>query len=108
MNRRLECCCGTAGALLACILAWTSRGQRLNLTARGQVNLYDKPTDGQIIKILKAGESVAVVRCEDLKHYIVPVVLVDGQRAYAQEGSYRMDRKPFWDLGAGPVSMSCP
>ncbi|MEY4883877.1 MAG: hypothetical protein RIS34_1731 [Pseudomonadota bacterium] len=97
-----------AGALAICALALALVGQRINVIAKGQVNLYDTPMDGQVIKVLKPGEIAPVVGCEDLKHYIVPIVLIDGRRAYVHEGDYRLDRKSVWELNAGPVSLSCP
>ena len=99
---------GVAGALAICALVWSLVGQRINVIAKGQVNLYDKPMDGQVIKVLKPGEITPVVGCEDLKHYIVPIVLIDGRQAYVHEGDYRLDRKSVWELNAGPVSLSCP
>jgi hypothetical protein len=99
---------GVATALAIYALALVLIGQRINVIAKDRVNLYDAPMDGQVIKILKPGEATAVVGCEDLKHYIVPIVLVDGRRAYLHEGDYRLDRKAVWELHAGPVSFSCP
>lgn len=97
-----------AAALAICALALALVGQRINVIAKGQVNLYDKPMDGQVIKVLKPGEITPVVGCEDLKHYIVLIVLIDGRRTYVHEGDYRLDRKSVWELNAGPVSLSCP
>jgi hypothetical protein len=88
---------------MACLLI----GQRVTVIANGQVNLYDKPTGGQVVKILNPGEMTSVVGCEDLKHYIVPIVLIDGKRAYVHEGSYRLERKAAWELNAGPISLTC-
>ena len=99
---------GVAIALAICALAWTLMGQRINVIATGQVNLYDKPMDGQVIKVLKPGEITPVVGCEDLKHYIVPIVLIGGRQAYLHERDCRLDRKSVWKLSAGPVSLSCP
>jgi hypothetical protein len=99
---------GAAVVLVICALSWTLVGQRINLIAKGQVNMYDRPIGGQVIKVLKPGETTPVVECEDLKHYIVPIVLIDGRRAYVLEGDYRLDRKSVWELKAGPVSLSCP
>jgi hypothetical protein len=98
---------GAAGALAICTLAWTLIGQRINVIAKGEVNLYDKPVDGQVVKVLNPGEIMPVVGCEDLKHYIVPIVFMDGRKAYVHEGDYRLERKFAWDLNAGPVSLSC-
>jgi hypothetical protein len=97
-----------AGSLAICALIFALIGQRINVIAKGYVNLYDKPMDGQVVKVLKPGEITPVVGCEDLKHYIVPIVLIDGRRAYVHEGDYRLDKKSVWELGAGPVSLSCP
>lgn len=99
---------GVAGALAIGALVWSLVGQRINMIAKGQVNLYDKPVDGQVIKILKPGEITPVAGCEDLKHYIVPIVLINGQQAYVHEGDYQLNRKSVWELNAGPVSLSCP
>ena len=99
---------GIAGALAICALALALAGQRINVIAKGQVNLYDEPMDGQVIKVLKPGAIASVVGCEDLKHYIVPIVLIDGRRVYVHEGDYRLDRKSVWDLNAGPIVLSCP
>lgn len=108
MNVRRKLICGIAIAFVVCALALVLMGKRINVIAMGPVNLYDKPMDGQIIKVLKPGEVMAVVVCEDVKHYIIPVVLVDGRRAYVQEGDYRLDRKAAWEFSAGPISLSCP
>jgi hypothetical protein len=108
MSVRRKMIWGGVAALAICALAWTLVGQRINLIAKGQVNVYDRPIDGQVIKVLKPGEITPVVECEDLKHYIVPIVLMDGRRAYVHEGDYRLDRKSVWELNAGPVSLFCP
>jgi hypothetical protein len=42
-----------AGVLAICALAWALIGQRINMIAKGQVNLYDKSMDGQVIQVLK-------------------------------------------------------
>ena len=107
MSVRQKMTWGIVGVLAICALAWAFVGQRINVIAMGQVNLYDKPIDGQVIKILKPGEIASVVGCKDLKHYIVPIVLINGQRAYVHEGDYRLDRKSVWELNAGVVSLSC-
>jgi hypothetical protein len=99
---------GVASALAIYALVWSLVGQRINVIAKGQVNVYDKSMDGKVIKVLKRGEVTQVVGCEDLKHYIVPIVLIDGRRAYVHEGDYRLDSKSVWDLNAGSVSFSCP
>ena len=96
------------GALATGTLAWTLSGQRINLIPSEAVNLYDKPVDGQVVKVLGEREVIPVLECEDLKHYIVPVVLIDGRRAYVLEGEYHLDRRHVWDLNAGPISFSCP
>lgn len=107
MSVRQKMTWSIVGVLAICALAWAFVGQRITVIAKGQVNLYDKPIDGQVIKILKPGEMAPVVGCEDLKHYIVPIVLIDGRRAYVHEGDYRLDRKSVWELNAGLVSLSC-
>lgn len=99
---------GFAGALAICGLAWALAGQRISVIAGSQVNLYDQPVEGRVIKVLKPGDVTAVVGCEDSKHYIIPVVLVDGRLAYVHEGDYRLVRKAAWDFGGGPISLSCP
>jgi hypothetical protein len=99
---------GVAGALAVFGSAWLFAGHRISAIAGSQVNLYDEPIDGRVIKVLRRGDVTAVVGCKDVKHYIVPVVLVDGQRAYLQEGDYRLVRKAVWEVGDGPISFSCP
>jgi hypothetical protein len=108
MSVRRKITWGVAGALAICALAWALIGQRINMIAKGPVNLYDKPMDGQVIKVLNPGEITPVVGCVDLKHYIVLIVLIDSRRAYVHEGDYRLGRKSVWNLNAGPVSLSCP
>lgn len=96
------------GAFAICALAWLLIGQRVTVIAKGPVNLYDKPADGQVIKVLQPDETAPVMGCEDLKNYIVPAVEIGGRRAYVREGDYRLERRRVWDPSAGPVSFSCP
>lgn len=83
-------------------------GQRISLVAQDQVMLHDKPMGGVVIKKLEPGEVAAIVRCEDLKHYIVPVVSLDGKDGYAVDGKYRLNSKRTWELSGVPLSFSCP
>jgi hypothetical protein len=55
MSVRRKITWGVAGALAICALAWALIGQRINMIAKGPVNLYDKPMDGQVIKVLNPG-----------------------------------------------------
>lgn len=91
-----------------CMLVFALSGQRINLIADGQVNFSDKPSDWQVVKVLRPGEIFPVERCEDLKHYLTPVVLIDGKWAYVHNKNCRLERKSIWELNAGPVSFSCP
>ena len=99
---------GVGGVFTICALGLLLVGQRISLVAQGQVTLYDKPMGGVAIKKLELGEMAAVVSCEDLKHYIVPVVHVDGKEGYVVEGKYRLDSKKAWELNGIPLSFSCP
>jgi hypothetical protein len=92
---------------LACLVLVAMRAQRVSLIPQEELSLYDKPTGGQVIGSLQTDGRIAVVRCEDLKHYIVPVVQIDGKDAYVVDGKFRVDRKKIWDFGSGPLSFSC-
>ena len=98
---------GAVGAIAICVLFLAILGQRITLVASEEVNLYDKPTGGQVVKKLKPGEAVSVAACEDLKHYIVPVVSVNGQDSYVVDGKFHLERRRTWEFGAGPLSFSC-
>jgi hypothetical protein len=91
----------------ACLLLVAVTGQRITLVAEEELNLYSKAAAGQLIGKAKLGEKLAVVRCEDLKHYIVPIVHIDGRNAYVVEGKFSLERKEAWKFGAGPLSFSC-
>jgi hypothetical protein len=97
-----------AATLVICVVAWALIGQRINVVAQSPLKLYDRPIAGVVINTLNSGAVLPVDGCEDVKHYIVPVVMVDGRRAYVLEGDYGLDRKPAWELDAAPVSLSCP
>lgn len=83
-------------------------GQRISLIAQEDLNLYDKPINGQVIGKIHQNEKVSVISCEDIKHYIVPVVNFAGKDAYVLEGKFHLERNRSWDFGAGSLSFSCP
>ena len=93
--------------IAACLLLVVMMGQRIELIAQGELSLYDKAENGQVIAKLRPDEKVEVLACKDLKHYIVPVVTFAGRTAYVVNGKFHLERKRAWDFDAGPLSFSC-
>lgn len=93
--------------IATCMLLVVMMGQRIELVAQEELSLYDKAENGQVIAKIQSGEKVEVVACEDLKHYIVPVIRLAGKAAYVVDGKFHLERKKVWDFDAGPLSFSC-
>ncbi|WP_395686080.1 hypothetical protein [Caenimonas koreensis] len=106
MNTQLKLVCMALALISTFFLG--SAGQRISLIADGALVLYDKPMDGAPAGTIAPGATVPVVGCEDLKHYIVPIVVINGHEAYVRDGVFRMQRQRVWDFAAGPISFSCP
>lgn len=71
------------------------------LVADRQLEVYDAIGIGdsprKAIGRIGIGEELLVLRCIDLKHYLVPkVVLQDGRIGYVIEGTFHLQRKLLW------------
>lgn len=96
-----------ASPLLA-ILLYFALGQRVSLLATGDIKIISDPGGGVEIGVIYAGQTVPVLRCEDLKHYIVPKVkLANGTEGYVLRGDFKIDRQPSWFSSSAPISFTC-
>lgn len=90
------------------LLLLSAAGQRISLVAEEELSVYAKPTNGEVINKLQKEEEIPVIGCADLKHYIVPIINIDGRAGYIVEGQFHLKKRKAWDLGGGPISFSCP
>jgi len=83
-------------------------GEQIILIAQEDLNIYDKPMNGKVIGILHSNEKISVIGCEDLKHYIIPIVNYSNRKAYIIEGGFHLERRKLRDFEAGlSLSFSC-
>jgi hypothetical protein len=86
-----------------------SFGQRIVLVAEEDIQVASLPDGDVLLGHINVGQSVEVIECEDLKHYIVPKVrLPDGAEGYILQWKFHLIRHSAWRFGAGPLSFSCP
>jgi hypothetical protein len=84
----------------------------ITLIAEGPIEVQEwlatESNQARTVGYLKAGDEVVVVACEDLKHYIAPVVrLHDGTTGYVFTGSFRLKREPPWSIPGKPTALGC-
>jgi hypothetical protein len=98
------------GAGLAAIVFATSAA-KVTLVADGPLPVYDRTTavaDRVLIGTLNAGAEVHVTDCIDLKHYIVPEVLMEsGRKGYVIEGMFHLRRESPFSAAKAPTSWRC-
>jgi hypothetical protein len=98
--------------VLCCVGIYTILGQRVTLVADEDIFVLDSPSINPLhsnpVYTLKSGEKMSVSACIDLKHYIVPeIILADGRKGYVVKGKFHLDSGPFWQSGKGPLVYSC-
>lgn len=99
---------------IACIgLAVIVAGKKITLVAEEEVAVESAPyanvANVNRVATLKPGEEVQVSSCIDVKHYIVPeVVLNDGSKGYVVVGRFHLIRRHVLQSPSGPIVMSCP
>lgn len=86
---------------LAAILALQKFAVSTIIVADATLAIYDitgaKETPRRIIGEAAAGEELRVLRCIDLKHYLVPeVALRDSKVGYVLEGAFHLRQKFPW------------
>lgn len=85
----------------------------MTVVADEDVALYDRATsdpDGRrVVLTLKAGQAAVVSSCIDLKHYLVPeIVLDDGRKVYVIDGRFHIQRESPWrHIGRRPIVWGC-
>lgn len=104
-------------ALIALLAALYSilylKPSAITVVADGELNLYDQatlnPVERQVIATLKASKEATVKSCADLKHYLVPeVILADGREAYVIDGPFHLRRERVWPFfDSKPVVWGC-
>lgn len=95
-----------AGALMF------SSSEAVTLVADGPLKIYDHasadPSQISVIATLETGLEVQVTNCVDLKHYIVPeVVLADGRTGYVIDGRFHLRREPSSSLSGKSAPRGC-
>jgi hypothetical protein len=96
--------------LLGAILIMSRSPLPKALIADTSLPVYDvavaDPAGRRVIDTINVGEAVAVTGCVDLKHYLVPEVLLrDGRKGYVIDGRFH-----FQNQNQSPASglESCP
>jgi len=97
-----------AGVLTVCAFILGGMIERITIVADEHVGLFDRPEGGQIIATLSPGQMAPVLGCKDIKHYIVPLVSLDGKTGFAVGGEYHLKRGKVWTSSPAPMSLSCP
>jgi hypothetical protein len=94
--------------MLSILVTGFSLGKRITLVANEDIQVMLLPTGDKAIGVIQAGQTVDVLGCEDMKHYIVPKVqLPDGNMGYVLDGKFHLLRHSAWRLSAGALSFSC-
>jgi hypothetical protein len=101
MRRELLVTAFLTGIAVALLVTLVIPFQRmLNLVAAEDVAFYDGKNRERIVFILPAGDSATIIRCEDTKHLIEPVIqLKDGREVHRAHG-----RMQIQSLGTGVLS----
>jgi hypothetical protein len=82
--------------------------RELSLVAVNDVQFYDGQDPANVIFQLPNGASAIIVRCEDTKSLIVPVIgLDDGRTAYLLSGNFKIHSRPT-GLLSRPRYPGCP
>ena len=84
--------------LLGAVLMMSGAPLPKTLIADTALPVYDvavaDPAGRRVIGTINAGEAVAVTGCVDLKHYLVPeVVLRDGRKGYVIDGRFHFENQ---------------
>lgn len=62
----------------------------------------------EVVRILKAGERIGVIACEDNGSFLaVRVGDKGGAIGYVVDTNYQLEKAPFWDSRDGPISSTC-
>ena len=90
---KLLALCGVlAGALYFLIVPFQ---RQLVLVAEEDVTFHDSENREKVVFVLPAGSSTEIIRCEDNKHVIEPVIrLDDGRMAYRVFGRVTVRTEP--------------
>lgn len=98
----------TVSLVLSMLIFLFSFGQRIALVAEENIHVTSLPDGGASLGDINVGQSVDVLECEDLKHYIVPKVhLADKGEGYILRGKFHLIRHSAWRFSAGSLSFSC-
>ncbi|MHA6889850.1 hypothetical protein [Ralstonia pseudosolanacearum] len=98
----------TISLVLSILIFWFSFGQRIALVAEEDIQVTSLPDGGASLGYINVGQSVDVLECKDLKHYIVPKVrLPDRAEGYILQGKFHLIRHSAWQFSAGSLSFSC-
>ena len=97
------------GFILAAALLYFTMGQRVRLLAEEEIKVtVDPHGEKEVVGVIQAGQEVPVLKCEDLKHYIVPKVkLANGAEGYVLKGKFKINRHASWSSSASPISFTC-
>jgi hypothetical protein len=100
------------GAATVAALVYVSIGRRLSLLPSGDLVVWadwrqTSPTDEKI-GILQSGQRYDVLRCEDVKSYIYPVVKVESGKIGFVVGGYPLIDEPLFGREGGPLTFTCP
>lgn len=95
MKKRMWLSALVLACLVVAISGFLSEG-RFELLAASPIEVKshlgpDTVKSDRVVATIAVGQSVHVVKCHDLKHYVVPEVrLPDGQSGYVYDGDYKI------------------
>lgn len=94
--------------VMAALFLMCSVGERIMLVADEEINVASSLNGDRVVGSIHFGQTVQVLSCKDLKHYIVPKVrLPGGGDGYVMDGKFHLIRSSMWQFKKGPISFSC-
>lgn len=89
---------GTFIVLFLVCVSWTfgffiGRAETIKLVATSDVPISSDMEGRKVIRVLKKGEALEVIYCDDTKKTAIPVVQIDGASGYPRSEDFRLERQ---------------
>jgi hypothetical protein len=93
------------GAIAVLAFGVMSFAQRVTLVANALIAVVDRavadPGQTKVVGTIATGQEVRVLGCVDIKHYLVPQVILDnGARGFVLVGDFQLKRDSPWSLSS--------